>query len=160
MTTIKFISGQAALRNFIEGIHADVDKGLDARSINASGRLKKSNRTEVIVGLGSSSATLYALGYWKQAGSGSPPGTKVSPDDLAKWAMVKGLANNERRALKIGALVSRKIERFGSQQFRVGGENEYAKAVEGSADKVPDVLSAFIADIPKAVVREFKSAFA
>jgi hypothetical protein len=152
-----FISGEAALRNFIQGIHADVDGQLDARNINASGALKKSNRTEVVTGLASSSATLYAYSYWTKAGSGSEPGTKVSPDALAKWAIDKGLANNERRALRIGLLVSRKILKEGSKQYREGGENVYANAVENAAPKVEAVLSAFLRDIPTALVREFKT---
>ena len=70
MTPIPFISGEAALRNFIEQVREDVDRQLDERKINASGALKRSNRAEVVMGMGSSSATLYALDYWHTAGSG------------------------------------------------------------------------------------------
>ena len=160
MTTIRFISGQAALVDFIHGIHVEVDKGLDARNINASGRLKRSNRTEVAPGVGSTSATLYALSYWKNAGSGSPPGTKAEPSDLAQWAIDKGLANNDRAALKLGYLVARKIERFGSKQYREGGDNVYDKAIEAARPKIPDVLRAFLSDYRQPIAAEFAKALA
>ena len=156
MGELRFISGEAALRNFIAKVQGDAIAGLDDRKINASGRLKRSTTTEVRIGFGSSEATLFALGYWKQAGSGQEPGTKVDPFDLAQWARDKGLANNDRAALKLGVLVSRKIERSGSKDFREGNSNVYVDAINANADMVPEVLSAFLRDIPSAMVTEFK----
>lgn len=159
MGDLRFISGEAALRNFIDGIEADASAGLDDRNINASGKLKRSHRTEVTIGTASSTASFYALSYWTEAGSGSPPGTKVDPSALAQWAIDKGLANNERRALRIGYLVSQKIAREGSFYHRTGGENIYSTAIDANAGKIPEVLSTFVRDIPTALVREFKTAF-
>lgn len=156
MGELRFISGEAALRTFIAKIQGDAIDRLDDRNINSSGRLKRSTTTEVRIGFGSSEATLFALEYWKQAGSGSPPGTKTDPFDLAQWARDKGLANNDRAALKLGVLVSRKIERSGSKDFREGNPNVYIEAIEANADMVPEVLSAFLRDIPSALVSEFK----
>jgi len=159
MGDLRFISGEAALRNFIDGIEADASAELDDRNINASGKLKRSHRTEVTIGTASSTASFYALNYWTESGSGSPPGTKVEPSALAQWAIDKGLANNERRAARIGYLVSQKIAREGSFYHRTGGENVYSTAIDANADKIPEVLSTFVRDIPTALVREFKQAF-
>lgn len=157
MGDLRFISGEAALHQFITGIEADAREGLDDRNINASGALKRSHRTEVTMGIGSSRAAFYALDYWKTAGSGQPPGTSVKVGDLAQWAIDKGLANNERRAARIGYLVSNKILRQGSKDYRDQNPNVYETAIEGRADMVPEVLGAFLRDIPTALVREFKT---
>lgn len=34
---------------------------------------------------------VYALSYWRQADQGSPPGTRVEPSALLKWAKAKGI---------------------------------------------------------------------
>lgn len=57
MSELRFISGEAALRNFIEQVREDVDRQLDERKVNASGALKRSNRTEVVMGMGSIGST-------------------------------------------------------------------------------------------------------
>jgi hypothetical protein len=160
MTTIRFISGAAALSDFIAGIHGDVDDRLDQRGINASGAMKRSNRTDVVPGIESMSANLYALGYWKTAGSGSPPGTKVSGDALMKWAMDKGLAIDERRAARIAIYTQRKIFKEGSKQHRENGENVYQGAVEAAAPKIPELIRAFLSDYREPIATEFKRAFA
>ena len=159
VSELRFISGEAALRNFIEQVREDVDRQLDERKVNASGALKRSNRTEVVMGMGSSSATLYALDYWHTAGSGSPPGTRTSAMALVQWAKDKGLASNDRHAARIALLVQRKILREGSRQWREGGENIYTTAIERAQPGVGAVLSAFLSDIPKALVSQFGRAF-
>jgi hypothetical protein len=156
-TPIRFISGEAALRAYMTRVQTEVLDELDRRNINATGRLKRSTTTQVQTSVVTSRGTLSALGYWVNAGSGTPPGTVVTPQELAKWAVAKGLANNDRAALKLGVLVSRKIQRFGSKQFREGGENAYRVAIERRSEDVPEVLSAFLRDIPKAMISEFKA---
>lgn len=160
MAVLRFISGRAALSDYIQRIHTDVDKRLDDRRINATGSLKRSNRTSISEGPGSMSAELMALGYWKTAGSGSPPGTKVSGDALMKWAMDKGLAIDERRAARIAIYTQRKIFKEGSKQHRENGENVYQGAVEAAAPKIPELIRAFLSDYREPIATEFKRAFA
>ena len=159
MEEVRFITGEAALRNFMEGLREEVDDQIHARNISASGALMNSNRTEVTVGKASATGTFYALDYWTKAGSGSPPGTRVELSALAKWARDKGIASNNRRAVRIGFLVQRKILREGSYQYRNKGTNVYTKAIEDHQPKVEGVLSAFLSDWPTAVKGVFSRAF-
>lgn len=106
------------------------------------------------------SAELMALGYWKTAGSGSKPGTIVKGSDLVKWAIAKGLANNERAATRIALGTMRRIKKEGSKQYREGGENVYAAAVEAARPLIPDVINAFLSDFREPLVTEFKRSIA
>ncbi len=98
MADTTYINGSAALRSFMQGIHSRVNELLDEREINASGRLQRSNRVDLRESVSASTGVLSALSYWRTAGSGSPPGTAVEWTALQRWALDKGLANNERRA--------------------------------------------------------------
>lgn len=160
MTTLRFISGEAALHDFLHGIMSDTETALDDRNINASGKLKASNRTEVSNGPSWSTGTFSALAHWTKAGSGSPPGTKAKVDDLKQWALDKGLANNDRAALRLGNLVSRKIEKEGSKDHREGNSNVYSDSIDANLFKIPDMLLAFARDINDPVATEFRKAFA
>ena len=160
MTIIRFISGNAALQNFLFGISSDAQAGLDDRNINASGKLRKSHRVEVSDGPSWSTGTFSALAHWTKAGSGSPPGTKAKVDDLKQWALDKGLANNDRAALRLGNLVSRKIEKEGSKDHREGNSNVYSDSIDANLFKIPDMLLAFARDINDPVATEFRKAFA
>ena len=154
-----YINGSAALKNFIQGIHSRADQLLDERNINASGRLKKSNRTDVRDTFAASTATLSALGYWKTAGSGSPPGTKTDVNALQQWAMDKGLANNTRKALRIAMFVERKILREGSKQYREHGINVYSQAITEAQPRIPALLRAFMSDDAAKFRKQFEQTF-
>lgn len=160
MASIRFISGKAALSDYIQRIHAGVDTLLGERNINATGVLKKSNRTSLTDGAASVSATLEAFGYWKTAGSGSPPGTIVKGDALVKWALAKGLAINERKAARLAINVMRTIKEKGSKQYREGGKNVYIQAIEEQQSTVPDLIKAFLGDFKEPIASEFKRAIA
>jgi len=159
MPEVHFISGSAALRNFMEGIRSDVDQRIADRKISASGALLNSNRTEVEMGTASARGSLYALDYWKKAGSGSPPGTKVELSALAKWAIDKGIAKSQRKAVRVAMLVQRKILREGSYEYRNQGVNVYTSAIDDAQVRVPAVLAAFLSDWPNAVREQFGRAF-
>lgn len=160
MTIIRFISGNAALQDFLFGISSDAQTGLDDRNINASGRLRQSHRVEVSDGPSFTNGVFSALAHWTKAGSGSPPGTKVNADDLKQWALDKGLANNDRAALRLGNLTARKIELQGSKDHREGNPNVYFDAIEANAYKIPDMLMAFARDFQEPVSAQFRTAFA
>lgn len=156
-----YINGSAALRSFMQGIHSRVNELLDERGINASGRLKRGTATQVRETFVASTATLTAPAYWREGGgSGSPPGTRVELPALEKWAIDKGLANNERRALRIAWLVQQKILREGSSRYRRKEGNVYTQAIEEAQPKVPDVLRAFLRDVDSRHRREFIQTFA
>lgn len=154
-----FTSGSAALRSFMQGIHSRVDELLEERNINASGRLQRSNRVDLRESVSASTGTLSALSYWRTAGSGSPPGTATEWTALQRWAMDKGLANNERRAARIAMLVQRKILREGSKQYREGGKNVYTQAIEEAQERIPSVLRAFLRDADSRHRKEFIQTF-
>ncbi len=159
MDDTRFISGEAALRNFMEGLRSDIDDRLAYQNINASGALMNSNLTEVSVGVGSATGRLYALDYWKNAGNGVPPGTRVEIGALAKWARDKGLAVSPKKALRIAMLVRRKIMDEGSKQYREHGTNVYTDAITEAQPRVEGVLRAFLSDWPKAINEQFGRAF-
>lgn len=159
MADTTYINGSAALRSFMQGIHSRVNELLDERGINASGRLQRSNRVDLRESVSASTGTLSALSYWRTAGSGSPPGTAVEWTALQRWAMDKGLANNERRAARIAMLVQRKILREGSKQWREHGENVYMQAIEEAQGRIPSVLRAFLRDEDSRHRKEFIQTF-
>lgn len=154
-----FISGKAALSHFMGQRVSNINEALDSRKINASGKLRRTNAYAVDDGPTFTTATLYAQSYWVKAGSGSPPGTKVSLPDLVQWAKDKGLVNNERAALRLAYLTSRKIFREGSRDFRQGNENVYLKEIDAAQREIPDVLQAFLRDIDTPLIEQFGKAF-
>lgn len=154
-----YINGSAALRSFMQGIHSRVNELLDDRGINASGRLRRSNRVDLRESVSASTGVFSALSYWRTAGSGSPPGTKTEWTALQRWAMDKGLANNERRAARIAMFVQRKILREGSKQYREGGKNVYTQAIEEAQGRIPSVLRAFLRDEDSRYRKEFIQTF-
>ena len=154
-----YINGSAALRSFMQGIHSRVNELLDERGINASGRLQRSNRVDLRESVSASTGVFSALSYWRTAGSGSPPGTYVEWTALKRWAMDKGLANNERRAARIAMLVQRKIQKEGSKQYREGGKNVYRQAIEEAQERIPFVLRAFLRDEDSRHRKEFIQTF-
>lgn len=155
MNEIRFISGIAAMNNYLHGIKEEVSDQLEARNINASGSLDRSNRTAVYSDGYTTVGELMALGHWKTAGSGSPPGTRVGFLTLAQWAIDKGLTSSQSQAERIGGLVSAKIEQKGSKDHRERNPNVYTEAIKKAEPKVPKVINAFVLD----VARPIRSAF-
>jgi len=160
MTTIRFINGSAALADFLNGIHRDIDDQLDQRNINASGRLRASNRTEVFSTSADVVGNLFALDYWKKAGSGSAPGTDVSVDKLYQWALDKGLTSDQEEAARIGYFTHLKILKEGSYDHRAGNKNVYVQAIESAQSRVPELLREFLIDFRDPIADQFSKAFA
>lgn len=157
MEEIRFISGLAALNNYLHGIKGAVSAELEAQNINASGALDRSNRTAVYGDGFATTGELLALGYWKTAGSGSPPGTKVGFLTLAQWAIDKGLASNQSQAERFGGLVSTKIEHEGSKRWRQKGKNVYVEAIKKAEPHTGKVINAFVLDIARPIKTAFNA---
>lgn len=109
---------------------AAINQDLIDRNINATRALTRSNSAivgdtgKVVTALG------YALDYWTRAGSGSPPGTRTDFVQLYRWAKAKGLGRTDRETLRIAALTSRKIRKFGSRDWREGNVNVYLNRID------------------------------
>ena len=159
MGAIQFISGQAALRDYINGIDQDAKDGLDRRNITATGGLKNSHRTEVVTDGDSTKAALYANDYWKRAGSGSPPGTVANIDKLKEWLLAKNLVRGVENPSWLAERIQDKIYLEGSRDFRERNPNEYRETIKRNVSKVPDVLKAFLRDVSAPMDKAFTATF-
>lgn len=164
MADLKFISGKAALAQFIQGVQGEVSDKMDGsdtfRAFNASKRLKNSLSNEVTDQPGATRATLYALDYWKYVGNGRGPGKPPPSDRLIQWALDKGIATTDKQAKSIGIATAKKIGKEGTLDWKQGGKNVFGIAITNAAPKITGVLLAFAKDIPKPMVSEFKRTFA
>ena len=160
MSTIVFISGKAALSNFISGIQSEVSDRLSASNYNASGRLQRTLRSEVTEVPGATKAELFAAGHWKFVGNGRGPGKMPPVAPLVKWALSKGLAKDQTQAERIGYLVARNIAREGSLDHQLGGKNIFSEAILAARPKIDTVIRAFSRDIANPTAAEFKRTFA
>jgi len=109
LSSLRFISGRAALENFIHGYSDEAQQELEARNINATGALSKSHRVEVVEGERVMTGTLFDLSYWTKAGSGSPPGTVASLEGLKGWLLDKGIVKGNEPTEWIAALIQDRI---------------------------------------------------
>lgn len=159
MAEIRFISGEAALRAFIDGYSSKAQDELDRRNINASGRLRASHRVEVFSDQDSTTGSLYGLSYWTKAGSGSPPGTVADLTGLKEWLLNKGLIKDLTPPERIAALIQDKIYREGSRDFRERNPNVYRQVAEGYRDKVRPVVQAFLRDVSSPMSKSFTASF-
>ena len=160
MTTVRFINGSAALADFLNGIHRDIDDQLDQRNINASGRLRASNRTEVFSTSADVVGNLFALDYWKTAGSGSPPGTNVELDDLRGWLIDKGIITDLEETKYVALLIQEKILKEGSRDHRERNTNVYVESIRSAQSKMPFILREFLTDFRDPIAEQFSKAFA
>ena len=159
MGAILFITGEAALRAFVNGVSEEAQQGLDDRNINASGRLRASHRVEVVTDGDSSTGTLFGLSYWTKAGSGSPPGTVADLTGLKEWLLNKGIVKNVTDPERIAVLIQDKIYEFGSRDFRERNPNVYREVADRKADQMAPVIRAFLRDIENPVDKTFTAAF-
>lgn len=159
MSAIQFITGKAALVNFLAGIKAEAIEQLDQRNINASGALKRSTNYAVNVDVGRVDASLFALSYWETAGSGSPPGTVANLTALKAWALDKGIIKGVADPSGFAQTVKDNILLWGSNDWIAGNENVYIRSVENAAPKVAPMLLAFARDYSTPIAAEFKKAF-
>ena len=161
MTIIRFISGEAALHDFLHGIMSETETALDDRNINASGKLKASNQTEVFNESGFTVGKFSALSYWVNAGSGTRRGTLVKLDDLKGWLLDKGLVKElDARAVAIAKKIQDDILHDGSRDFVMNNPNVYRESVREAEPRIANVLLAFARDINDPVATEFRKAFA
>ncbi len=160
MGELRFISGKAALSQFIQGIQGAVSDRLEASGYNASGRLSRTMRNEVTEQPGATSAELFAAAHWKFVGNGRGPGRMPPVDPLIQWAKDKGLASEDSAATRMGWAIARNIAREGSLDHQLGGKNVFAEAIRAAQPGINDVLRAFARDIPQPLASEFKKAFA
>ncbi len=160
MTSLRFISGKAALGNYLQGMRIDADRRLDARKLNASGRLKASNATEIRESGDVVTGSFTALDYWKTGGgSGSPPGTVADLEGLKEWVIIRKMVGPVETPDFLAERIQDRIYEDGSKYFRDRRDNEYANAVEAAQPGVNAVLGAFLSDIANPVADQFSKAF-
>jgi hypothetical protein len=161
MAIIRFISGRAALADFINNdIAGEIRDRLSASKYNASGGLSKSLRTEVSDSGSATVASLSGYNYWQWVGNGRGPGKMPPVAPLVKWALDKGLAKTEKEASSIGYLIARGIAREGSLDFQLGGKNVVREVVREAQPKLERVVRVFLRDIEKPLADRFEQAFA
>lgn len=100
---------------------------MERRDLNASGRMSDSIEDDVTADATGVTGTLSALDYWVNVGSGTPPGTGVKERDIAQWMEDKGF---EGANIATAFLISRKINREGSRDYRVGNPNAFETAID------------------------------
>lgn len=159
-----FISGKAALARFMEdradNIRSVLAEGGERLSpYDASGRLSKSVRTEVVDGLASTSGVLSAAHYWRWTGNGRGPGKRPPTEPITAWAQVK-LGLDEQQARSIAFVIARNIGEFGTIDHQLGGKNVFEAEIEEAQRFVPDLLKVFLRDAGNAQVQQFSKAFA
>ncbi len=159
MSEIRFISGEAALRQFLDGFDQQAKGELERRNINASGALSKSHRVEVFTSSTATTGEVLGLSYWTKAGSGSPPGTVASLEGLKGWLLDKGIVKGNEPTEWIAALIQDKIYEQGSRDFRERNPNVYRETAKAVEDGVPDVVSAFLKDLTSPIGKAFTAAF-
>ena len=159
MTSIKYISGGAALRRLLEDYSDATQRQLDERNINATGRLRASHRVSVITDGSTTRGALYGLSYWTKAGSGSPPRTVADLDGLKEWLLAKGIVKGADDPTRIAGLIQDKIYLFGSRDFRNKKPNVYREEAKAVPDKVPAVLQAFLRDFHQPMQAAFTASF-
>jgi len=161
MATIRFISGEAALANFIEGIRAESVRRMAALGRNATKRLSNSLKTEVVkIGTGSTQAELSGLNHWAFLGNGRRPGKKPPVDPLIEWVKAKGLASEDKEVKKIAYIIQRKIAEEGTLDHQLGGANMFSQIIIENQPQVEEVVSAFLQDYREPIARQFRTAFA
>ena len=104
-------------------LRLDVLAELERRRINATGALSASVDVNTALLPTETVGTMTALGYWKTAGSGTPPGGPVRVSDIQTWLDAKGLDFS-------AWAIARRIRRIGSKDFREGNPNAFLTAIE------------------------------
>lgn len=161
MATIRFISGEAALANFIEGIRQQAVERLQVSGYNATRRLTNSLKTEVSkTGTGGITGELSGLGHWKYVGNGRGPGKRPPVDPLIRWVKAKGLATDDKQAVSIASRIARTIAREGTLDHQLGGVNVFSQIIIENQPQVEEVVSAFLQDYREPIARQFRTAFA
>lgn len=159
MSEIRFISGEAALRNFLHAYSEEARGQLVERNINASGALSRSHRIDVGVSGNATTGELLGLSYWTTAGSGSPPGTVANLDGLKAWLLDKGIVKGVDNPSWLAELIQDKIYAEGSKRFRERQPNVYRKLAREKSIEVSEVIKVFLTDIAKPMDSVFTAAF-
>jgi hypothetical protein len=155
MATLASPKGTAAMRKYLSELAQSMRAGV-AESHDATGALGASIASELtVIGGAGTSGRIIALDYWPNVGSGTPPGTQVDVNSLAKWALAKGIRSTDRGAMLFALRAGPKIEQFGSRDWRRGGANVFLTAIEIAAPEVAGVLGAHMDDLDNATLRLF-----
>lgn len=160
MATIRFISGEAALGNFIEGIRQQAVDRLQVSGYNATRRLTNSLKTDVSkTGTGGITAELSGLGHWKFVGNGRGPGKRPPLPPLIRWAKAKGLAGTDAQAVSIASRIARNIAQEGTLDHQLGGINVFSQIITENQPQIEDVVSAFLSDFREPIAQQFRNTF-
>lgn len=103
---------------------------------------------------------MFALEYWKTAGSGSPPGTNVELDDLRGWLIDKGIITDLEETKYVALLIQEKILKEGSRDHRERNTNVYVESIRSAQSKMPFILREFLIDFRDPIADQFSKAFA
>ena len=157
MSTV-FINGKAALFDFLNGIRSEAIDTMDREDRNATSRMKRSLGVEVSEGI-ALTGLLSGLSHWRYVGNGRGPGKRPPAAPLRTWLLARGLVS-ESKATGAAFALSRRIGEIGTQDYRAGGINVFAKAIEAAQPKVDDLLQVFLRDVGNAELSQFNKAFA
>ena len=119
---------QAGVEDALEALRLDVLAEMERRGLNASYALVNSIENDVVQTDVSTTGTMTALDYWVNAGSGTPPGQGVREFDIAQWMEFKGF---EGANIATAFFITRKINREGSKDYRLGNPNAFETAIDG-----------------------------
>lgn len=158
MSVVRFISGKAALEDFIRGIRASAMDRLEESKHNATRRLTNTLRTEVVEQPGATRADLFGAAHWKYVGNGRGPGKPPPIDPLVRWAKAKGLASDDKAARSFAHAVARTIAKEGTLDNRLGGKNVFAEVIREAQPKVEGVIAAFARDIDRPIATQLTKA--
>lgn len=124
----------------------EIRQELADKGVNASGRLSDS----VEYRIDGNAVEIWAYDYMEQAQFGTPPTHSVTMNfvnQLAQWALDKGLVVNHKYALRFGYLTAAKIATYGSTKYRG------SRPVDDVLEKpVQDVLDTKYADLQQVLV--------
>ena len=114
------------VQEILDDLKKDIQLNMVKRDKVASGETFRSIRSTVLSSeffvRGSGSAT----DNWVNVGSGTPPGSGVTPKTILEWLNSRGLQGMRRAALPI----ARKINKLGSKDYRLKRENVFTEVID------------------------------
>ena len=125
----------AAIAATTEEIILDVKEGMARNNRNASYRLVRSLSSYVANGTG----TVYALPYIFGIEKGTPPGKDPGLyNTIPQWVIDKGITEDPKEAVSIGWRIASSIEKYGTEVWKIGGEEVFSGEIGRTIDRLPE----------------------